>query len=158
VQTSVALAAVLGLVTLTISGHWDFRRIAGLSEQQRLGAAVGRLIDGGFSVYAVGCTHLLAFNHVDNFTSFGFFFRGVPEYLQVSTGGRGYRPLRDGAPPDVILVSRGTYLKEQPWFEQEYVHAKRDDFGNQSVEVWLRVRRGRGAVSSDSPGISTAAP
>jgi hypothetical protein len=155
---AVAALSLLGLLVLASSGHWNFRDIRGLSEQRKLGEAVGRLLDAGFSVYAVGCTHLLAFNHADNFTSYGFFFRGVPEFLQVSTGGRGYRPLRDGKLPDVILVSRGTYLKEQPWFETEYARAKREDFGNQSVQVWLRVRRENGGLSRDTPGPSGDSP
>lgn len=154
----VAGFSVLGLSALALAGHWNYRYLHGLSEQRRLGAALGKLLDAGFSVYAVGCTHLLAFNHVDNFTPYGFFFRGVPESLQVSTGGRGYVPLRDGKLPDVILVSRGTYLNQQPWFESEYARAKRADFGNQSVQVWLRIRRGGNGVNRDIPAPSGDSP
>jgi hypothetical protein len=141
------LGCVASLVVLGARGHWDFRSITGLGEQRRLGEAVGHLIEAGYSVYAVGCTHLLAFHHVDNYTPFGFFFRGVAEYLQVKTGGRGYVPLRDGKLPDVILVSRGKYVLDQPWFRQNYLRAKRDDFGRQSVQVWLR-SRGEGETQS----------
>jgi len=154
----VAALACAGLAVLAMIGHWDYRHLRGLRDQRRLAQTVGRLIDAGFSVYAVGCTHLLAFNHVDNFTPYGLFFRGVAESLQVRTSGRGYRPLRDGRMPDVILVSRGTYLREQPWFETEYARAKRGDFGNQSVQVWLRVHRESPAVSRDSRATSADSP
>jgi hypothetical protein len=157
-RRAVAALSMVGLSLLAALGHWDFRYLRGLHEQRRLGEAVGKLLDGGFGVYAVGCTHLLAFNHVDNFTPYGFFFRGVAESLQVSTSGRGYRPLRDGKMPDVILISRGTYLREQPWFDTEYARAKRDDFGNQSVQVWLRVARGSRGISRDSPAPSADSP
>jgi len=140
-RRAVAAVATLTLCVLAALGHWNFRYLGGLHQQRKIGEAVGRLLDGGFTVYAVGCTHLLAFNHADNFTPYGFFFRGVGQSLQVRTSGRGYRPLRDGRMPDVILISRGTYIREQPWFEAEYTRAKRGDFGNQSVEVWLRTHR-----------------
>lgn len=155
---AVAGVSILTLCVLAALGNWNFRYIGGLHQQRKLGEAVGRLLDGGFTVYAVGCTHLLAFNHADNFTPYGFFFRGVGESLQVRTSGRGYRPLRDGRMPDVILISRGTYIREQPWFDAEYSRAKRDDFGNQSVQVWLRTHRGSREVNRDIPGISVASP
>ena len=60
---AVAAASLLGLAILAVRGHWNWRDLRGLSEQRRLGTAVGKLIDAGFSIYAVGCTHLLAFNH-----------------------------------------------------------------------------------------------
>jgi hypothetical protein len=157
-RRAVAALAIVGLSLLAALGHWDFRYLHGLQDQRRLGQEVGELLDAGFGIYAVGCTHLLAFNHVDNFTPYGFFFRGVAESLQVRTSGRGYRPLRDGRMPDVILVSRGTYLREQPWFDTEYARAKREDFGRQAVQVWLRVRRGSHDVSRDSPGTSIDSP
>ena len=157
VRRAVPVVSLLALLVLAVCGHWNYRDIRGLSEQRKLAAAVGRLLDVGYSVYAVGCTHLLAYNHADNFTPYGFFFRGVAESLQVSTGGRGYRPLRDGKLPDVMLISRGTYLEEQPWFATEYARAKRGDFGNQSVQVWLRVRRGSG-VNRDIPASSADSP
>lgn len=154
----VAAVSILTLCVLAAGGNWNFRYLGGLHQQRKLGEAVGRLLDGGFTVYAVGCTHLLAFNHADNFTPYGFFFRGVGESLQVRTSGRGYRPLRDGRMPDVILISRGNYIREQPWFEAEYTRANREDFGNQSVQVWLRTRRGSREVSRDTPAISAASP
>lgn len=157
-RRAVAALSLVALSLLAALGHWDYRHLRGLHAQRKLGEAVGKLLDAGFSVYAVGCTHLLAFNHVDNFTPYGFFFRGVAESLQVGTSGRGYRPLRDGRMPDVILISRGAYLQEQPWFETEYARAKRGDFGNQSVQVWLRVRRGSGSVSRDIPTLSADSP
>jgi hypothetical protein len=151
-------AMMLGLAGLAISGHWNYRDVDGLSQQRKLGAAVGKLLEGGLGVYAVGCTHLLAFNRADNFTPYGFFFRGVADFLQVTSGGQTYRPLRDGKMPDVILVSRGSYLKDQPWFEEEYARAKTEVPGNSAVQVWLRVRRGKDGFNRDSPVTSAASP
>jgi len=154
----VASVALAGLAVLAFSGHWNFRDLQGLSRQRKGADAVGKLLDAGFGVYAVGCTHLLAFNHADNFTRYGFFFRGVAEFLQVSTGGRGYRPLRDGEMPDVILVSRGNYIEEQPWFHTEYARAQSEDFGGEPVRVWLRVRRGSRASIRDNRETGAASP
>lgn len=139
---TIAAACAAVLLVLAIDGHWAFGRINGLSEQRRLGRVVGHLLDAGYGVYAVGCTHLLAFNRTDNYTPFGFFFRGVGEYIQVKTSGRDYRPLRDGKPPDIILLSRGKYFESLRWFHRHYVRAKREDFGRQSIQVWLRRKRG----------------
>lgn len=135
---TVACAALVAV--LAVRGHWNFRELRGLSAQRHLAETIGRFLDAGYTVYAVGCTHLLAFNHANNHTPFGFFFRGVAEYLQVKTSGRSYRPLKDGRLPDIILLSRAKYLPDQPWFQRNYVRAKRDDFGEQMVQVWLRLR------------------
>jgi hypothetical protein len=154
----VAGAALAGLAVLAFSGHWNYRDLQGLTRQRESAVTVGKLLDAGFGVYAVGCTHLLAFNHADNFTRYGFFFRGVAEFLQVSTGGRGYRPLRDGEMPDVILVSRGKYIEDQPWLQAEYTRAQREDFGGEPVRVWLRVGRGNRGSIRDTRGTSGASP
>jgi hypothetical protein len=151
-------ASATALVVLFATGRWDFRAIKGLTAQREAATALGEILDAGYSVYAVGCTHLLAFNHASNYTPFGFFFRGVEEYLYVKTQGRGYTPLRDGKLPDVVLVSRGTYLGKQPWFEREYIQARRREFRAQAVQVWLRSHRGASRVSRDIRGREGAPP
>jgi hypothetical protein len=146
------------LLWMALAGRWDFSRLDGLDAQRRAADALGDLLDLGYSVYSVGCTHLLAMNHVGNFSPYGFFFRGVEEYLEVKTDGRGYVPLREGAPPDIILLSRGKYLQKQPWFERDYVRVKRDEFSGQMIQVWLRADVLSGRVNRGSPAREAASP
>ena len=63
----------------------------GLSDQQALAARVGRMLEQGEKIYAIECTHLLAFNRAENWSKFGFFFRGVGRYLREEKKGRGVR-------------------------------------------------------------------
>ena len=143
-------ACAVALATMLVAGRWDFREMNGLAAQRQAAEALGEILQAGYSVYAVGCTHLLALNHASNFSPFGFYFRGVADYLHAKTHGRGYVPLRDGKLPDVILVSRGTYLGNQPWFETEYMRSRRTEFSSQMVQIWLHSRRGATRISQDS--------
>jgi hypothetical protein len=149
-------ACIAAIAIMLVAGRWNFRDMDGLAAQRRAAEALGEIMRAGYTVYAVGCTHLLAFNHTNNFTPFGFYFRGVSDYLHAKTHGRGYVPLRDGKMPDVILVSRGTYLDKQPWFEREYMRSRRAEFSSQLVQVWLRLRRPT-TVSRDNPESAAAA-
>ncbi len=151
-------ACAASLLWMALAGQWSGTEIRGLEAQRRTARALGGILDSGYSVYSVGCTHLLALNHVSNFSPYGFFFRGVEEYLHAKTQGRGYFPLRDGAPPDVILLSRGKYLQQQPWFERDYVRVKRDEFSGQMVQVWLRADVLSGRVSRGSRAREAVSP
>jgi hypothetical protein len=146
------------MLWMALAGRWDFSRLDGLEAQRRAADALRGILESGYSVYSVGCTHLLAMNHVSNFSPYGFFFRGVEEYLDAKTRGRGYLPLRDGAPPDVILLSRGKYLQKQRWFERDYVRVKRDEFSGQMIQVWLRADVLSGRVSRGSREREAASP
>jgi hypothetical protein len=113
-----------------------------LADQQRLALEVRELIDEGRSVWAVGCTHLLAFAHADNHVPYGFFFRGMGPYLRERTHApEGWRPLRDGGMPDVILVSRpftGWLPESREWFERDYRERTPLAFRLQDVRVFWR--------------------
>lgn len=111
---------------------------ASLADQERLAQKVGAWIAEGGGVYAVGCTHLLAMNHSDNHVSFGFFFRGMEAYLADREPG-GYRPLRDGAMPRTILISRPFVPGGRAWLEEEYREETPAEFRYQGVHVWRRV-------------------
>lgn len=113
-----------------------------LADQQRLALEVRELLDDGRSVWAVGCTHLLAFAHAGNHVPYGFFFRGMGPYLRErARAPEGWRPLRDDRMPDVILVSRpftGWLPESREWFEREYLERTPLAFRLQDVRVFWR--------------------
>lgn len=137
---AVAVAALVALTCVAVVG--GVRKSGrGLLAQMALGRAVGQMLARGQSIYAIGCTHLLAFNHVDNFVRYGFFFRGIEHYLaRRYKGGEGFRPLRDGRMPDIVLLSRRSHLPDGlPWLAHEYREATPGAFRRQRVQVWRRL-------------------
>ena len=98
---------------------------------------VGRLLDGGLSVYASGCTHLLAFNHVNNFLPYGFFLRGMREYLRGRFDVEVFVPERAGT-PDVILWSRKRPGPLTDWLLAHYRVIHVPEFTLERITVWLR--------------------
>ena len=124
-----------------------------LADQQSLGAEIRAWRDAGHSIWAVGCTHLLAFAHTDNHVRYGFFFRGMGPYLRERAGDEGWRPLRDGRMPDVILVSRpftGSVPEARRWLADEYREDTPGAFRRQGVRVWWRRDAGAGAKGESS--------
>jgi hypothetical protein len=110
---------------------------ADLAEQERLAQRVSALIAEGGGLYVIGCTHLLAMNHTDNYVPFGFFFRGMEDYL-ADREPAGYRPLRDGVMPETILVSRPFVPGGREWLATEYRDETPPEFRFQGVRVWRR--------------------
>ena len=80
----------------------------------------------------------MAMNHTDNYVPFGFFFRGMEAYLTDREPG-GYRPLRDGAMPETILISRPFVPGGREWLAAEYRDETPPEFRFQGVRVWRRV-------------------
>jgi len=115
--------------------------MAGLVSQRAAGRAVGAFLARGKSVYAVGCTHLLAFNRHNNFVPYGFFFRGMAEYLKTKANSvDGYRPFDDeGRMPDIILESRGFIPGGEAWLQTEYRDITTPVFARQRIRVWERI-------------------
>lgn len=141
-RQTVCVLCALGLLTLVVSGATKFESDYTLTDQFALGEKVNRHLSKGSAVYAIGCTHLLAFNHVDNFTNFGFFFRGMPAYLADLNPGRPtYVPLKDGRLPDVVLLSRRAPPGAEGWIGREYVQVLDGDFRSQGITVLTRSTR-----------------
>jgi hypothetical protein len=144
-----AAAVLVGAALLAWRGPLPARVGPTLADQERLGLEVRRLLDEGHPVWAVGCTHLLAFAHADNYVPEGFFFRGMGSYLRDRAGAGGWRPLRDGRMPDVILISRpfvGSVPEARRWLSAEYRERTPASFAAQGVRVlW---RRESGAPAS----------
>jgi hypothetical protein len=107
-----------------------------LQQQERLAERVGGMLARGDSVWALGSTHLLALAHTNNFSRYGFFFRGLPAFLRATHGARVFEPRRDGALPDVVLLARNK--KRAEWLEKNYVEETPREFRHQGVRVWRR--------------------
>jgi hypothetical protein len=133
-----------------------------LADQQRLALEVRELLDDGRSVWAVGCTHLLAFARAGNHVPYGFFFRGMGPYLRERTRApEGWRPLRDGRMPDVILVSRpftGWLPESREWFEREYREDTPLAFRLQGVRVFWRGETPPGRARGGDPRTGSSEP
>jgi hypothetical protein len=83
----------------------------------------------------MGCTHLLALTHANNWVNLGFFFRGMKAYTQ-SRYGFPYLPYRDDELPDIILLSRGRSSDIAGWLPRYYDRRPRDILSTQSIVVW----------------------
>ena len=138
-ETTVAwIGAVIVVAIAFVADGYDPRTQLTLGEQKSVAREVGsRYLDQGKSVYALGCTHLLAFNHVDNYVKYGFFFRGVPRFFADHYGGNA-RPIRNGKMPDVILYSRARKLPGRSWVTEEYVEVPMANSGRQGFSVLER--------------------
>jgi hypothetical protein len=109
-----------------------------LADQEALAARVDGMLDEGLSVWAVGCTHLLALAHTNNFVPYGFFFRGVEHYAIAHTGQNPYLPTRSGVLPDVILWSRSKLRGADLWLPVEYRRVDEPGFRAQGIRIWRR--------------------
>ncbi len=134
--TAVMLVLFVSVVGDTASKPFKVRFT--LEEQQRLGASLAPLLAEGASVYAVGCTHLLAFNHVDNHVHYGYFFRRINRYVVRHSDGP-FRPLKDGRAPDYIVKSRWFFPRGLPWLKREYRRIALAGGRRQHVSLWRRV-------------------
>jgi len=137
-------AAVVAAVVLAVGARgWSrFPRQFSLADQYRLGREVGKLISYGYTIYAVGCTHLLAFNRVNNYVPYGYFFRRINRFIvdeaRRTTGRRVYMPLVDGRLPEVILLSRWFIPWGRTWLERDYQEVTTRDYRRQGISVWMR--------------------
>jgi hypothetical protein len=87
-------------------------------------------------VWAIGCTHLLAFNHVDNWNSYGFFFDDV---IQEILREGDWKPMKDGELPPIILLSRGLYPGARIWLSGNYEELTTEPFKEQRIRVLRRI-------------------
>ncbi len=112
-----------------------------LSDQRELAEEVGRYLEEGKSVYAMGCTHLLALNHADNWLNQGYFSDTVNDYLEAKRGGEPFRPVKDGQWPSVILLSGTPPRDAGKWLEERYVDVTTRRFRRQDIRVFERMNR-----------------
>ncbi len=118
-----------------------FGQRAGLTvqDQKDLAKQVELLADQYGPVWAIGCPHLLAFNHTANHTPYGLLIdRKLTDYILRKAGEEPYMPLKDGRLPGVILVARGGERKIVPWLPYEYFHMPDTAFAKQGIRLWLR--------------------
>ncbi len=108
------------------------------------------------SIWAVGCPHLLAFNHWKNSSPFGLLIdRRVHAYMHRISGAKPWRPLRDGRAPGAILLSRGGYGRQlMGWIRRNYREVANRSLARQHVHLWVS----RWPRIDDAAGLSASAP
>jgi len=153
-RPAISLVLVLVLVTAIGKGLPRDKGSDRLRGQYRLADRVAEFLDSGLSVYASGCTHLLAFNHADNFVRYGFYFRGFDRYMR-DQGFRNGHPFRNGELPDVILGSRTRFRRDHGWLGKHYDNRTPLAFDRQGISVWRRRSAARERPSPDSPATAT---
>lgn len=107
-----------------------------LADQLELAEEVGDYIDDGLSVYAIGCTQLLAFNHVDNWLNDGYFSNTVNDYQEAKTGGEIFLPKKNGEWPSIILLSGTRPRNSEKWLRKRYIDITTDKFSHQKIRIF----------------------
>ncbi len=114
---------------------------ADLDDQRALAARVGQWLEAGESVWAIGCTHLLALNHVTNVSSYGYFPYRVRLHLAaLARRSGGMFPVADeeGDLPDVIVHSRFHLPVVDRWIAANYRRAGEAPFERDGIRVYRR--------------------
>ena len=108
-----------------------------MPRQIEVAEEVGRIIDEGKTVWAVGCTHVLALARRDNWLRYGFFFRGTDRYMSYRFGDP-FVPYKDGELPDVILLSRGKLRGLETWLPRFYERESDPEYFQHSIAFWKK--------------------
>jgi F0F1-type ATP synthase assembly protein I len=132
------VAIAVGLGALIVSRPAALRRDVTLQEQMRLSQEVLRFREQGRSVYAIGCTHLLAMVGEDNWCKYGFFFRRMDPYLAAHRLGLPWEAATERPGPDVVLASRYLPRGAPEWLQENYRRMDAGAFAAQGIEVWQR--------------------
>jgi hypothetical protein len=136
--TVAMVAAIVPLLVVRLNYFGGNTRLK-LQDQIALAGEVAKLAAKYGPVWAIGCPHLLAFNHMDNQTPYGLLIDPkVRAHIAQLTDGKPYYPLKDGKMPGVILTARGGERKVIPWLPRYYEELPRPDFKSQGIHVWLR--------------------
>ena len=136
-RTSVYGLALTYLVALIVLGPYHRPPKYQLSDQVRLANEVKQMMDANETVYAIGNTHLLALNNSENWMKYGFFFRGVDEFiLAEETGGETFVPLKNGKLPSVVLLSRIPPRGSEQWLFSKYTDIELQGYDRQRVQVF----------------------
>jgi hypothetical protein len=109
-----------------------------LASQYRLAERVHAMQESGQSIYAVGCTHLLAFSHMDNHVPLGLGIRGMTAWMH-DRGDLPWKPLRDGRLPDVVLHSRSPMPGGNRWLKKHYRQVADNQFTSHKVKVYMLI-------------------
>jgi hypothetical protein len=163
VQTASFVAAAVVFAVLAFRPEGKTMNVT-LERQRALAtgpfAALVRKHEG--RVWVIGRPDLLAFNHLDNWTSFGMLLDPrVRAYAVERNGGMSYRPLRDGRMPDVILSARGSLRRYMPWLTKEYEPMQNDDvWKNQHIMASIRLEESeiRRRAAEESCGLRPSTP
>ncbi|MCK5581063.1 MAG: DolP-mannose mannosyltransferase [Candidatus Omnitrophica bacterium] len=107
-----------------------------LADQLQLASEVRQMLDNNETVYAIGCTHLLAFNSSENWMKYGFFFRGVNEFIADETGVDTFMPVKEGTMPSIILLSRRPPRGSKNWLDSLYINLTTSEFKHQKIRVF----------------------
>lgn len=108
-----------------------------LADQQLAAEAVEVWLNSGLTVYGVGSTHLFAMIGESNFNQYGLLFKKMGPYL-TGHGQHPYIPLRDGEPPDVILISREPFPAFRKWVSRNYQGWTIPVITNRVRQLWVR--------------------
>jgi hypothetical protein len=114
-----------------------------LADQLQLGNEVKQMLDNNDTVYAIGCTHLLAFNSSENWMKYGFFFRGVNEFIADKTGVDTFMPVKEGSMPSIILLSRPPPPGSKNLLDSLYIDVTTSEFKHQKIRVFKLKSRDR---------------
>jgi len=134
----VGLAAAACIAAWLQVGRMNVVRTApptndGFAKQLAMARMVDLYRDHRGSIWALGSVHLLALNHMDNWTSVGNVGHETSK-LDMAT----YRPLRDGVMPEIILSGRGLRPGAKTWLPKEYVDITPRVFADERIRVFSR--------------------
>ncbi len=136
-----ALIPLIGGVSLVVATipRLDFEDFRGavLPSQLRVGQRVAELLAEDKTIWAIGCTHFLAFAKHGNWVPYGFFFRGMDRYMGERFG-RPYIPFVEGELPDVVLLSRGKLEGIATWLPRFYERVPGEKIFDSAVVFWKK--------------------
>jgi hypothetical protein len=140
---------VAALMVVAIAANGASRRTSfgstkgGLVEQREQAALLDLLEEEYGPVWAIGCPHLLALEHRENFSPFAMLIDPkVRRYAAALYGPGGLDPVRDGLRPGVLVISRGGERAAMPFMDRWYRRLPIDVFSNDGIHVWV-ARDGR---------------
>jgi hypothetical protein len=101
-----------------------------------LAGEVGKFLAQGKTVYAMGDTHLLAFNHSENWLIHGYAAKTVERYLRDKAGSSVFEITKGGEWPGIIFLSRHKSAGTQKWLTDRYVEITTEQFQRQNIRVF----------------------
>lgn len=128
-----------------------------LEDQLVLAHRVRTLARSEDGVTAIGCTHLLALNRMDNWSRYGHIFRGVAEYVEHELGRSPDFLSKGGRLPGIVLIDEKSLTRAPPALrarlEESYEDATTDPFHAQSIRLFRRrAQNGKNGLSQSRKG------